>query len=112
MLLVAEGGRGALPCSAPRGRHGDAIWGGGGFGSGPGCPRPRSVPVTHSPCCLLPVAEEVMTQLVNALISSVRDAREWLENMEVHFKEDGRSPCSRAALWVLGFWVPLPFRSV
>lgn len=91
------------PCPAPRGRHGDAIWGGGGFGPGPGCPCPGSGPGTHSPCCLVPAAEEVMTQLVSALISSVRDAREWLESTEVHCREDGRSPRARGCS---GPWGP------
>nr|XP_019583219.1 PREDICTED: TPR and ankyrin repeat-containing protein 1 isoform X2 [Rhinolophus sinicus] len=34
-------------------------------------------------------AEEVMTRLVNILIPSVKDAREWLKKTEVHLKEEG-----------------------
>ncbi|XP_070247829.1 TPR and ankyrin repeat-containing protein 1 isoform X1 [Myotis yumanensis] len=34
-------------------------------------------------------AKEVMTRLVNVLIPSVRDAREWLKKTELHLKEEG-----------------------
>ncbi|XP_068413729.1 TPR and ankyrin repeat-containing protein 1 isoform X1 [Eschrichtius robustus] len=34
-------------------------------------------------------AEEVMARLVNVLIPSVRDAREWLRKTELHLKEEG-----------------------
>ncbi|KAK2502416.1 hypothetical protein MC885_017620, partial [Smutsia gigantea] len=33
--------------------------------------------------------EEVMSGLVNVLISSVRNAQEWLMQMELHLKEEG-----------------------
>lgn len=35
------------------------------------------------------VAEEVMARLVNVLIPSVRDAREWLMKTELRLKEEG-----------------------
>lgn len=35
-----------------------------------------------------------MTRLVNVLIPSVKDAREWLRKTELHLKEEGEEPLS------------------
>lgn len=81
------------------------LLGGGGFGSSTGCPCPYSGPFTQIPCSLVPIAEEVMTRLVNILIPSVRDAREWLKKTEGHLKEEGEEsfiPGKALGLGVLG----------
>lgn len=79
------------------------LLGGRGFGSSTGCP--YSGPFTQIPCSLAPIAEEVMTRLVNILSPSVRDAREWLKKTEVHLKEEGKGsfiPGKALGLGVLG----------
>lgn len=95
IAVYAAGGRRGLwglACRFPRGKHRDRLWGGGGFGSRSGCSRPYSGPFTQRPCSLVPTAKEVMTRLVNVLVPSVKDAREWLKKTELHLKEEGKVP--------------------
>lgn len=89
LLLVAEGSYESLGFCSPCGEHRDKLLEGGGFGSSTGCPSPYSGCFVQSSCSLVPVAEEVMTRLVNILTPLVKDAREWLTKTEVRLKGEG-----------------------
>lgn len=92
LLLVAEDGCEFLGFCFPWGEHRHKLLEGGGFGSSTGCLSSYSGCFIQSPCSLVPIAEEVMTRLVNTLTPSVKDAREWLTKTEVRLKEEGEEP--------------------
>lgn len=76
----------------PQGKHRNRLLGSGGLGCSTEWSSLCGGRLTQSPCSLVPVAEEVMARLVNILIPSVRDARDWLMKTELHLKEEGKEP--------------------
>lgn len=67
----------------------DRLLGGGGLAQVLGVLVPAEAPSLRGPHSLVPIAEEVMAQLVDILILSVRNAREWLRKTELRLKDEG-----------------------